>query len=158
MRAVFIILIFSSYLGFSQNWIWADTIVDNAVTAFYADTSDNSFYIGGRYKRLAGVDTIVSIGKYKNGQWTRMGDGVDWPKSIPWCASCVPNPVRSIIKYKDTIYITGEFSYSGNTTLNGIAKWDGSKWKNIGTGLKVSIGGWGAGNKFKIFNNEECEE
>ncbi len=124
--------------------------------ALYFDSVSNSLFVGGQYKRVFNGDTIVGIGQYKNGQWFRMGDGVDWLKSFPWCTNCIPNPVNSIIRYKDTIYITGMFLTSGNYTVNGIAKWNGTKWLPLKTGLKDSdVGpGSGIGYKFKIYNND----
>lgn len=98
------------------NWQYIDTLITNNVHAIFHDTTDNSTYIGGPYYRID-TDTIWGIGKYKNGQWYRMGNGVDWLRTMPFCAACTPNPVKDIIKYNDTLYITGQFGFSGNTIL-----------------------------------------
>lgn len=139
--------------GQTANWKKADSLLKNSVQTIYHDTTDNSIYVGGYCHRI-GNDTIVGIGRFRNGQWYRMGNGVDWLRSFPWDPNTIPNPVRSIIKYKDTIYITGSFSHTDGKPLNGIAKWNGTEWKPIGSGLKDKYNLSGGGTKFKIFNNE----
>ena len=139
--------------GQTVNWAKPDTILHGSVQATYHDTTDNSIYVGGTFSRVT-ADTIVGIARYQNGHWFSMGDGLDWYKSFPWDSNINPNPVRSIIKYKDTIYITGGFTHTNGKILNGIAKWNGTTWINIGTGLNDGFNNSGSGAKFKIFNNE----
>lgn len=142
----------------AQNWQVLDTNLRGAPHSLYFDTVSNSMLVGGQFYRCYNSDTIVGIGQFKNGQWQKLGDGVDWNKEMPLCSSCLPNPVNSIIRYKDTIYITGEFSWTGKsytngTKLNGIAKWNGSNWVPLRNGLKDNLGANGIGYKFKIYNN-----
>ena len=134
------------------NWQYVDTILSGSVNAIYYDSTDNSTYLGGFYYRID-TDTIWGIGKYQNGQWYRMGNGINWDRSIPFCSSCWPNPVKDIIKYHDTLYITGEISFSGNTALNGISWWDGNNWQPV-IGNTGSNGMYGYGEKFEIYNDE----
>lgn len=155
MRKLFCILIYFFTANVNaQNWQSIDTFSVGACTAAYYDSTTNSLFVGGQYVRIEGTDTIYGIGQYKDGQWIQMGAGVDWMNGQPFCSSCIPNPVNSIIRFQDTIYITGSFLYSNNTYLNGIAKWDGSSWKPIGRGLRDSFGSPALGYKFKIYNNE----
>lgn len=159
MRVKYIIILCFFYgIFYSQNWSTLDTNLRGAPHSLFYDSITNSMLVGGQFYRVFNNDTIVGIGFYKNNQWYRMGDGVDWNKQSPFCFSCLPNPVNSIIRFNDTIYITGAFSWTGigttTTQLNGIAKWDGIKWCPIGNGLQINLGGNGVGYKFKIYNNE----
>lgn len=140
----------------TANWMKFDSLLKGAVNSMFYDSIDHAYYFGGRFYGIES-DTIYGIGKYKNGTWQRLGEGVDWNKSSPFDPNTIANPVTDIIKYNDTIYIIGSFSFSGQNILNGIAKWNGSDWVSIGQGLEFYENGnysSGSGKKFRIINNE----
>ncbi len=47
----------------------------------------------------------------------------------------VSGKVRALKAHETDIYIAGDFKYAGNVVANGIAKWDGNSWSNLGTGI-----------------------
>lgn len=49
--------------------------------------------------------------------------------------------VRDIEIFQDTIYACGNFNYSGNTQLDGIAKWDGETWLPVDSGFNSQVTG-----------------
>jgi hypothetical protein len=59
--------------------------------------------------------------------------------------------INGIAYSKGSLYIAGNFSIAGTVFANKIAKWDGTKWNPLGTGMNGSIGALAcdkAGNLF----------
>jgi len=55
--------------------------------------------------------------------WEALGEGVD-------------DGVRAIvIDAEGNVYVGGSFARAGGATVNHIAKWDGSSWSALGTGV-----------------------
>lgn len=47
--------------------------------------------------------------------------------------------VRCLAVYNNELYAAGLFDRAGGAPVNGIARWDGSTWRAVGTGLLVSL-------------------
>jgi len=119
---------------YSQNWnVLAEGIKDawQVHTTFYDSTTD-ILYVGGVYNSIGGI-TAYAIANWKDGTWDTVGGGVD-------------NTVQTITKYNNQIYIGGGFNYAnhlfpwtGGTKVNGIAKWNGSKWEALGSGDSIGV-------------------
>jgi hypothetical protein len=137
-----------SFVKSQTNWELFDSATTNNPRILYYDSTDSSLYVGGYFYRFNTNDTIISIGKYKKGTWSAMGIGMDMFKSDPWSPSNIGGMVNDIIRYHDTLYVTGEFSHTDTIPLKGLAWWDGTAWQQVGTGLT------GVGHKFKIINSE----
>jgi peptidoglycan hydrolase-like amidase len=41
--------------------------------------------------------------------------------------------------YNGELIAGGEFTYAGGVTCNGIARWNGSQWQPLGTGMNGSL-------------------
>jgi len=44
-------------------------------------------------------------------------------------------PILSMVMYGEDLIVGGSFSAAGNTTLNGVARWDGVGWRPLGNGI-----------------------
>ncbi len=49
--------------------------------------------------------------------------------------------VRGLAVYNNELYAAGDFDLAGSTPVAGIARWNGTTWSAVGTGLRHSING-----------------
>jgi hypothetical protein len=103
---------------------------NSALTVFAIKAANNQVYVGGRFSAAGGVFS-TNIAFWDGFNWNAMGSGVD-------------SSVVAIESSGSDIYVGGGFTnayfFPGfGLTVNGIARWDGSSWWNLGNG--VSGGG-----------------
>ncbi len=87
---------------------------------------DGAVYAGGLFW-LSGGLPVRRIAKWDGSQWQPLGEGVNDPSGWP--------VVYSIAFVNDDLYIAGGFYYAGGRPANHIARWDGSQWHPLGSGL-----------------------
>jgi hypothetical protein len=49
------------------------------------------------------------------------------------------NGIRIIIADGNTLYVGGDFTTIGNISANNVAKWDGSSWSALGSGVNGNV-------------------
>lgn len=109
-------------LGISGLDGWA-----NAMTVFN-DGSGDALYVAGRFP-VAGNALASNIAKWNGKTWSALGSGIagDFTK------------VYALAVFDDgggpALYAGGQFTMAGGVAANGIAKWDGSMWTPLDTGL-----------------------
>jgi hypothetical protein len=148
---IIILLLFICTELSAQHWAPIGNF-NNGVESLFSDSATNSLYIGGGFTQF-NADTVFGICKWDGQNMSTMSCGCEWDCITSTNQSNV-NGALSIAKFNNEIYITGYFTKAGNTIVHGIAKWNGTNWIAIGTGLKDSIGGYGHGNRFELINNE----
>jgi trimeric autotransporter adhesin len=102
------------------------------VAALALDGSGN-VYAGGWFSTAGGVDAM-HIARWDGSRWHALGSGIeggDWGASVRALA----------IDRVGDVYAGGEFAMAGGVEANHIARWDGSRWHALGSGL--SGGTWG---------------
>ena len=74
---------------------------------------------------------------YSFAQWTAIGNGFD-------------GDVNAVCVFNNALYAAGNFTHDGTsaTTLNHIAKWNGSAWVAVGTGVNANV------TSMAVFNSE----
>ncbi len=83
----------------------------------YGDTVDNYLYVGGSmYNVGISYDHVI--------RW----DGSSWDTLDTSLSS---NSVKSIIRFQNSIYVSGTFSEIGGVTSAYVAKWNGSQWEEL---------------------------
>ncbi len=82
--------------------------------------------IGGRFTSVAGTSAshIAKLGSASGAAWTPMGPGFNDD-----VYAIVYNPNDA------TVYAAGNFTAAGPTACNRIARWNGSTWQALGSGL-----------------------
>ncbi len=103
--------------------------------ALFADTVDDALYVGGNYS-LDGNNQWGdnALFRYQNGQWDTL-PGLNFP-------------VTSIIRYGDSLLVTGgTHSITGDTTYP-IVRWDGTAWQPFGNFPDGSV------QRMRILNGE----
>ena len=92
--------------------------------------SGSNVYAGGLFT-TAGESQANHIAKWDGAKWTALGSGVS---TFPG-----PNPAVSAIAVSGSaVYAGGQFTIAGGNPANFIAKWDGSTWTPLGSGMN----GW----------------
>lgn len=85
---------------------------------------NDQMFIGGAFGGFWGTSNIAYInsGDYPSPRPCSPGYGLD-------------GLVTCFAVYDGELYAGGNFSNSGSTAVNGIAKWDGGSWNPVGSGL-----------------------
>jgi hypothetical protein len=96
--------------------------------AVFDDGTGPALYGGGLFTTAGGV-AANAIAKWDGSTWSALGSGMFG--FSPW--------VQALAVFDDgsgpTLYAGGQFKKAGGVKVNNIAKWDGSSWSALGTGM-----------------------
>ncbi len=110
--------------GFLPGPVYALTVFD--------DGTGHALYVGGGFTR-AGGQMALSIAKWNGSSWSPLGSGV----------SGAASSVRALTVFDDgtgpALYAGGWFSSAGGQPASSIAKWDGSSWSPLGSGISGQV-------------------
>ena len=130
-----------------NTWLPVGGGMDGAVYALtvFDDGTGPALYAGGAFVTAGGV-TVNGVARWDGGSWSALGSGVsgcafaDPPGSPCWTV------VEALAVYDDgvgnALYVGGSFELAGGQTTNGVARWDGSVWSALGSGV---AGCWPSG-------------
>jgi hypothetical protein len=115
--------------------------------AVFDDGRGPALYVGGYFRDAGGVPANC-VARWDGRQWSALGAGLTY-------ASGNPADVRALCVFDDgtgpALYAGGTFTRSGNTTVGRIAKWDGSAWTSVFSGIGDD-GPW-AINALRVHND-----
>ena len=100
------------------------------------DGEGPALYMGGRFETAGGIN-VNHIARWDGSAWSALGTGLG--------GVFLPE-ARSLTAYDDgsgpCLYVGGEFATAGGVNAHYVAKWDGSNWSALGSGM---VGGtsWG---------------
>jgi len=102
----------------------------------YDDAGGAALYAGGA-SSVAGGKAANRIARWNGSSWSALGSGVS---SNPGSAVAV----HALTVYDDgggaALYVAGRFTIAGGVAALNIAKWDGSSWSPLGSGLGTGFG------------------
>ena len=99
-----------------------------AVEALAFDAQGN-LYAGGAFRDIGGIPAL-RIAKWDGTRWHAMGTGLGFNGTY------ASQSVKAIAIGPDgQVYAGGFFAEAGTVTVNHIARWDGSQWQPLGSGL-----------------------
>ncbi len=127
------------YLHAQPSWENIGSGTDDEIYTLYVDTTANVLYAGGRFKYMDGI-RVNGIAKWDGSSWDSLGKGFTFMGGGGY--------VSSVIKYRDHIYAAGIFDSSGNTPVNYIARWNGSRWDSVKGGANGIV------NNLCVFKDE----
>lgn len=105
--------------------------VNGSIDAMVTDSMGN-LYVGGQFS-VAGSFRANNIAKWNGSTWSALGSGlVNNNNSIMSIDAMVVDSAGNL-------YVGGYFSNSGGVAVNNIAKWNGSTWSALGSGLTSSV-------------------
>ncbi|HWY37855.1 MAG TPA: T9SS type A sorting domain-containing protein [Bacteroidia bacterium] len=81
---------------------------------------------GGTFTNIGGV-SCKNIAKWNGSSWSPLGAGLDSLTGL--------TVIKSLAVYQNELYAGGIFSNSGGTQISNIAKWNGTSWQPVGTGI-----------------------
>ena len=96
----------------------------------FDDGSGPALYAGGQFTTAGGVNAN-RIAKWDGSTWSPLGSGMGELHDF--------NAVSALTVFDDgfgpALYAGGDFTIAGGVEANNIAKWDGSTWSALGSGL-----------------------
>ena len=120
-----------------SSWTPLGSGTDGSVLALvvHDDGSGPALFAGGSFEE-AGGETVSHIAKWDGSSWAALDSGV------------FPGEVRALAVHDDgggpALYVGGTFLLAGGAfgtiPVNRIAKWDGTAWDNLGTGVNTQGG------------------
>ena len=90
--------------------------------------------IAGQFDTLDGVGPVHGVAILENGVWSQLGGGLSDPK---WVNSERFLPVQ-LLAMNNQLYAAGGFTQAEGAPVDGIARFDGSRWQPLGAGLLQS--------------------
>jgi hypothetical protein len=92
---------------------------------------DGQLYAGGAFTN-AGPVTAVNLARWDGSTWSQVGGGVAGSGGL-----FAGSPVSTLQVQGTDLYVGGNFTtVGGNVSALNVAKWNGSAWSALGTGLK----------------------
>jgi hypothetical protein len=88
--------------------------------------SGNDLYVGGIFT-MAGGSAANHIAKWNGNSWSTLGAGMGGGRPLP--------VVGALAVSGTNLFAGGIFTMAGGITANHIAKWDGSRWSALGSGI-----------------------
>jgi len=105
-------------------WSALGSGMDGYVFALAA--SGTNLYAGGNFVTAGGVSANY-IAKWNGSAWSALGSGVE--------AGAVYPSVRALAVSGSDLYVGGDFTVAGGSSANRIAKWNGTSWSALGSGV-----------------------
>ncbi len=107
--------------------------------ATYDDGSGPALYVGGWFHGPSATLNSVpvsSIAKWNGSTWSSVGSGITM---MPGTAIVGSPQVRSLVVWDSgsgpALYAGGMFDLAGGVVCNGLARWNGSQWSAVGSGV-----------------------
>jgi hypothetical protein len=108
-----------------------DDVVEVMTT--FDDGSGPVLYAGGAFRSAGGV-AANHIARWDGSSWTSLGSGTSGNSGFA--------DVLALTAYDDgsgpALYAGGSFTKAGGVTVRSIAKWDGTSWSALGSGVAAS--------------------
>ncbi|MFN0009373.1 MAG: hypothetical protein ACKVXR_15825 [Planctomycetota bacterium] len=126
---------YHTYLGRWNGVTWSplpNTDGEIDAMAVFDDGSGPALYVGGEFV-TPGLQGAINIARLNGASWAPLGAGLGGTSS--------GDRVRTLIAHDDgaggglALYAGGQFSVSGSTAIQGLARWDGASWSAVGPGL-----------------------
>ena len=114
--------------------------------AVYDDGNGPALYVGGRFFKAGGSQGITAhnIARWDGQNWSALSNGTDY------------DGVYALTVYDDgsgpALYAGGRFSDAGGVETNSVAKWDGTNWSALGTGVD-GIGSYQTVSALGVFDD-----
>ncbi|MFD2720828.1 hypothetical protein ACFST9_19055 [Hymenobacter monticola] len=95
-----------------------------------AVAGNGDLYVGGNFSQAGGV-TANNVARWNGATWSSLGTGGANGVDVGVMALAVVG--------NSEVYVGGYFTQAGGMAANYIAKWNGTTWSSLGTGLNSSV-------------------
>lgn len=110
----------------SELFCHADLFGDADAAVVWDDGSGPALYVGGTFTG-AGCAAALGVARWDGTSWSALGSGLGG------------GGVKAMAVFDDgtgpALYVGGTFTEAGGSPANRIAKWDGSEWSALGSGI-----------------------
>jgi hypothetical protein len=131
----------SSWQAFPGAGVWSTS---GGFEATALGSYGGRLVVGGWFDRAGGV-AVNNIATWDGTSWGTLGAGVAGAGgNSAW--------VKCLIESGGQLFVGGIFEFAGGVAANGVARWDGSAWHALGSGM-----GWGnrpSVNALAVYNSE----
>jgi hypothetical protein len=107
-------------------------IVGTAVDSLAA--SGGIVYAGGRFTSAGGI-AATNVAKWDGTNWLALGRGIRVYDGVGGGENAI---VRALLATDSGLYAGGGFRFAGDVAATNIARWDGTNWWPLGSGIDVS--------------------
>jgi hypothetical protein len=115
-----------------SEWSALGSGASSGTTAISIDKS-GYLYVGGYFDSTGGILTN-NIAKWNGSEWSSLGSGLKWNSTTN---SYISKTISAVVTdASGNVYVAGSFDTAGGVAANGIAKWDGTTWSSLGSGVK----------------------
>jgi hypothetical protein len=97
-------------------------------------TSGSNVYAGGSFT-AASSSPATNIAKWTQSGWTALGSGISAPNFSPYYGG----QVLALAVSGTIVYAGGLFTAAGGSPATNIAKWNGSSWSKLGSGINGDV-------------------
>jgi len=117
-----------------SNWSPVGNGVNGPVLAMtvFDDGRGPALYAGGEFDVAAGVGAY-RIARWDGKTWSALGDGNGTSGGV---AALCEGPKLDAAEEERALYAGGYFKAVGGLPASGIARWDGTRWAALGTGVE----------------------
>ncbi len=157
-KLIFILVFFVSYNSSAQNPTIQSlgsgvdllpTFSRSSIGRLFTDTISNKLYAVGGFISIGGKK-CYGVASWDGQNWDSLGSGI---KEFPNFDG-IQN-VSDIVRFNNEIYICGAFYKCGGKNINGIARWNGTEWNNVGGILNyTNLSTLPSGAKMEVYQNE----
>lgn len=112
------------------DWETIDRGADDGVRAL-ANTNSGDLLVGGTFSTIGGVATN-GLARWNGTAWASFGGGVTWPTSGSFGVKAIHTMSNG------DVVVGGRFTAAGAVPANSIARWDGTAWSAMGSGMFMS--------------------
>jgi hypothetical protein len=117
----------ASYIAKWDGSAWSSLGSGISGTVYALAVSGTNLYAGGYFVAAGGV-TANNVAKWDGSTWSALGSGLGSYSSSPPC-------VYALAVSGSNLYAGGYFLMAGGVPATCIAKWDGSAWSPLGSGM-----------------------
>lgn len=110
---------------------------------YVIDTFNGEVYVGGDFTSSPN-GAVNRIARWDGNNWQPLAQG--------FTGGFGGGSVRTLASYKGQLYAGGIFTIAGTSSANGIARWDGSTWSDVGGSLATGVGN--GVRDMVVFNDE----
>ena len=115
-------------------WVTIPLSIGTGQLHAVAAGDDGSVYVGGQFTSVGGL-LVNNVARWKSGAWSSLQDGVKMRVPSYVFANSSPASVHALAVHDGNLYVGGRFDSAGTIPAFQIARWDGTAWYALDSGL-----------------------
>lgn len=124
-----------------SGWEVAGQNLDRPVTAlaWAAVGAEAPALFGGGGFRWGGSEVLHGLFRWNEGVYEAVGGGVRMEPGLT--PGMVMGLTAGEVEGTPSLYVYGQFDWAGTNRVGSIARWDGTRWSGLGSGVRSAFGG-----------------